>query len=262
MSFLDRLEKYKSASNSFLMPKLPVVIELELRNHKRLFKNLAKPFDENLYSVLALAGLNFSTELHGFVFGFYSNNKYFFVLRNDLTNDSVPWLNNNIQEIVSISSSILTDKIYGAQKILNLPLNFKGDLTVKASTWSAPNLAEIIQFITHGQVEAWKESVQEAAFFHCSEVFDRKKAFKLLYQKPVEEKLKILKESCNIDFHSFYDQKFQTGTGYYKIPIMDPISNTMRSKIHLDSFLPNLYYQKDFIYGILNNGIDIFRTER
>ena len=98
MKVQDRLNKYSSVFDYELPVKLPVITIISGRNFGRLTGLINKPFSEELSQCLSAALLKVMQEVDGAVFGYNFSDELILVSRNDQSHETLPWLNNKIQD--------------------------------------------------------------------------------------------------------------------------------------------------------------------
>lgn len=258
----ERQEMYKSSHDYEIMRRLPIIIHIDGRNFSKLTKNLSKPYSTHLSKVMADAMLYTITEIQGSVFGFAFADEVSIIVRNDQTIDTEPWLNNKIQQIVSSASSIFTLAFYKIASTLDLESELIGDPIFKSYVWAVPSLHEASNYIIYRQQECYKSALRLAAIHEISKKVGQKKAFDLIQGRSVEEKIDILEKYTGINFHEYYPSYFYNGIATYRTPMLiDGADETFtRNKWTINSEVPYLLNNKDFLFNILLNGKDVIRV--
>jgi tRNA(His) 5'-end guanylyltransferase len=75
----------------------------------------------------------------------------------------------------------------------------------------------------------------------------------------VDEKIELLNQECQIDFHE-YPVPFRRGAACYKIPKIIEDGN-VKNKWFVNSDLPIFTENQSFLSNIFKNGSDIFRND-
>lgn len=263
-SLAERQESYKSSYDPEIMRRLPVIISIDGRNFSKLTKNLSKPYSNLLSKVMADAMLYTITEIQGSVFGFTFGDEVSIIIRNDQSFETEPWLNNKIQQISSSASSIFTLGFYKIAFALDLESDLIGDPVFKSHVWAVPSLHEASNYIIHRQQECYKSALRLAAIHEITKKVGQKKAFDLIQGRAIEEKIDLLLKYTGINFHEYYPSYFYNGMATYRTPILvEGADETFtRNKWTINSDLPYLLENKDFLYSIFLNGKDVIRVSK
>jgi len=107
-SLKDRINQHAHKFDYELPDKLPVITIVNGRAFSKLTSLLPKPFCTELAQCFGSALLALMREIEGAIFGYAFNDEVMIISRNDQSLGTQPWLNNNVQKIASISSSIAT----------------------------------------------------------------------------------------------------------------------------------------------------------
>lgn len=257
----ERQESYKSCYDYEIIKRLPIIIHVDGRNFSKITKNLSKPYSNLLSKVMADAMLYTITEIQGSIFGFTFADEVSFIIRNDQSIETEAWLNNKIQQIVSSVSSIFTLAFYKIAFSLDLESELSGDAVFKATAWAVPNLMEVSNYIIYRQQECYKSALRLAAIYEISKKIGQKKAFELIQGKSLEEKINLLLKYTGINFHEYYPSYFYNGMATYRIPMLveNEDETFARNKWTINSEIPYIADNKDFLFNILLNGKDVIR---
>ena len=101
----ERIKKYEEAYDQKIMPRLPIIVSCGIRNFAKLSKNFPKPYCESISNILQKTLYYSIMEIEPAIFGYTFSGEISFVLKND---DETTWLNNNIQDINSTITSLLS----------------------------------------------------------------------------------------------------------------------------------------------------------
>lgn len=251
----DRFQEYKDNNNYYLMNRVPLILEVNGINFTRLTSKLAKPSYE-LINIFANTMYYAASQIQGVVFAYSFFDKIIFILRNDRSYEEQPWLNNNIQKIVSQTASLVT-RAFSNSLELSSKLDLVGDYYFIANVFAVPNLAEALNYLIINQIDYMKESVNMAVYTNLIEKFGRKTAIQMLDRKNVQERKEILKQKCDIDYDEDYTVSFKNGNSLYKVPFMT--ENGLRNKWQINFETPVFIENRDLIMNILINGNDSYK---
>src|SRR5689334_4873036 len=118
----DRYDQYSDFSEQKILPRVPLIIHLNGKNFFNLTSLLDKPFDIKLSNCFDLTMKNLCNEIEGATIGYCYNDNIVIVSRNDQNINTIPWFNNNVQKLSSISSSMGTYSFSKYSNILGLQL--------------------------------------------------------------------------------------------------------------------------------------------
>lgn len=106
--FGSRMKGYEFSYRHYLPKRLPVIIRIDGKAFHSYTKDLIKPFDENLASVMAETSKYLLENITGCKLAYYQSDEISLLLTNDDKLTTEPWFGNNIQKLVSISASLTT----------------------------------------------------------------------------------------------------------------------------------------------------------
>ena len=104
-SLRERQEIFESATDYSLSWRVPIIIRITLKSHKRLIDNLGLPYSVDFADLMSQTMLYVITNIQDALFGYYHTDEITLVLRNDKEKDTIPWHNNNLQKMVSTVAS-------------------------------------------------------------------------------------------------------------------------------------------------------------
>jgi len=250
-------EAYEEPYSFKITRKLPIVIRAKLRNYKRLIQSLEKPFSLEFSEVMDQTTLFAIGQIQDAVFGYCHNDEIIFILKN---NEQPPWLRNDIQSIVSIISSFLTDGFRQSLEIFGDNINLSGNISFEVKAWALPNLNEAVNYLIHRQDSCIKNSINRACGFELEVKVGRDKASALFRDKSYNDKEDMLLNYCGIDLYEYYPNNFIFGSAIYKIKSIKPDKLSSRNRWYVNNDIPNFINDKGFLSTILTNGADIFRA--
>jgi tRNA(His) 5'-end guanylyltransferase len=201
-------------------------------------------------------------EMDGAVFGYQQSDEITIILRNDQSLESVPWFNNRIQKIVSVSSALVTLHFNKYISSLDPQPNLVGQAIFDARLFSVPSINEAINNLIWRQQDCIRNAISSAAYAELGKKYGKKTAQKMLMGKKAHDKLILLKSECDIDFDRFYPTFYRRGIAAYRTPVITKTKDgeATRNKWILDRQIPLFIDNKNFITNILNSGHDIFRA--
>jgi tRNA(His) guanylyltransferase len=248
----DRINSYQITSDFKLLPRLPIIISVNGRGFSKLTSLLDKPYDEKLAECFLSTMLRLCSDIEGVVFAFAHNDEIVLVLRNDQHPDTLPWFDNKIQKIVSISSSIAT--VHFNQCATAVDLNLMGEGLFTSQVYVVPNIVEAINSLVFKQQHNFHTSIQFASFYELLKKYNKDEIKQMLMGLSIDERIDLLHQECEIDFN-LYPMAFRRGVGCYKVPrVSDSGSKT---KWHLNNELPIFTKDTAFLKNIFGNGVDI-----
>ncbi len=259
--FGDRFKLYEDNYDFQLMRRVPVIIRCDGKNFSRLTRKVEKPFDSILTDCMINTMFESIKEMEGALFGYQQSDEITFVLRNDQSNESLPWFKNRIQKIISTAASLATYSFNNYLNSLNIKPNLVGCALFDARVFTVPNNVEVLNNLIWRQQDCLRNAVASAAQTELKKKFGRKTALELLEKRNVKERIQLLKTECQIDFETKYPTSFRRGAAVYKVPTVSGPDATSRYKWVVSKEIPIFADDRNFIMNILNSGHDIFRLK-
>lgn len=259
-SLRERQEKYEEVSDQEMLPHLPVIIRLNIKNYKKISEELDKPYSVVFGDLMAETLLYVITSIQDAVFGFTYQDEINIVLRNDLIKDTKPWFNNNVQKIVSTVASAATLGFIESQDLIENE-EILDPALFEAKVFAVPSLPEVVNYLVLRQSYCMGNALTEAVSYELAKKIGKAKTHILLKDKSYSQKKDILLQKCGIDFIDFYPKSFYRGMAAYKEPTLVPTRNgsETKNKWLVNDSIPNFVEDKDFVLSIITNGKDIFR---
>lgn len=258
ISLGEKLEKYEKCYKLSIIDNLPIVLRIKIRNYKKVISNTKKPFDYDFYQVMSQTAMYVSSQLQDAVFTYYHNDEINIILSS--SEDQDPWLNNDIQTMVSVVASQATSGFKHSIEIWGEDLKIPSNIVFEASAWGLPSVQEVVNYIVHRQDSAIKQAINRSCWFHLEERFGREKASDLFQNKSYDDKEDLVLSHCGVDIYEFYNSYYIFGLGLYKIrEIQDSVP---RNRWYMNKELPNFIEDKEFLSAILSNKADIFRASQ
>lgn len=180
----DRMKQYENAYRIKLIRRAPKVIRLDGKAFHTFLKNAKKPFDSAVTVAMARAAKMVMSEIGGVArFAYIQSDECSIALNDALDFDTQAWFDNNLQKMVSVSSSIFTE-------IFNQEYYQEGAKRVAffdARAFSLPDLSELINYYVWRQQDATRNSIRmyAATMFshHELEGVPNDKAQEMMFQK-------------------------------------------------------------------------------
>ena len=225
MKIKERIEKYSSSTNLNIIPKVPVAFSLNINNFSRL--NLDKPFDTKFSDAVLCTMIKLCNEIEGCVFAYNFLDEIILISRNDQSNDTLPWYDNNVQKLASITASIASvefNKVYG------------DDIYFNSHVFSLPNMVECSNFISSKQHQYTQKLLNNLVHDHLQISLEESLTL------TIEDKVQLLEEK-DVHYNSF-NSILRKGCAVYRKKDRDKL------RWYLDRDVPVFLHSKDFLYSI------------
>jgi tRNA(His) 5'-end guanylyltransferase len=256
----ERISSYEGIADTRLLNKLPLIITVNGRSFNKVSSILDKPFSKEFAEAMYSAMYKASLEIEGCIFSYCYNDIITFAIRNDQSADTLPWYDNKIQKISSITSSLVT--LYFNNYSDSVDMNLMGDALFISSVYAVPNITEAINVFVYKQQEATQFSVQSACFYEFIKKYNKNEIKEMLNGASIDDKINLLKQECNIDFND-YPVAFKRGVACYKGPKIVEYEgeSILKNKWLLNSQLPIFTSDQTFLKNIFYSGNDIVRND-
>jgi tRNA(His) guanylyltransferase len=254
MKLADRMETYREAAETKLLPRLPLIMEINGRSFSKQSNLLDKPYDQKLGECLMSCMLKLCQEVEGTLFGFQHNDEIVLVARNDQTPETTPWFNNSVSKICSVVSAMAT--LHFNRCLASVELNMMGEPLFTTQVFVVPNVAEATNALVYKQQHNFHTSIQFACFYELINRYDKEAIKQMVSGLSVDERVDLLQQECGIDFHQ-YPAEFRRGVACYKVPKLEE----GKYKWTLNKDLPIFTRDQAFLSNIFKHGADIFRGE-
>jgi len=255
----NRILNYENAANFKLLSRVPLVITINGRSFSKTTSLLEKPFCHEFIHCMSSCLLKLAQEIDGCLFGYSFNDELVLVARNDQTNDTVPWFDNDVQKIASAVSSIATLQFHQFSK--SAELNLLGDAVFTANVFAVPNIMEAINVLVAKQQQAFQSAVQFSCLYELLKKYNKNDIKDMLSGTSYDEKIDLLMQECDVDFNNDYPLPFRRGVACYRAPTVVEYEGEkgMKNKWKLDAELPIFTKEHQFLGQIMKSGADIFR---
>jgi len=252
----DRIEEYQLATDYKLLNRVPIIIVLNGKNFSKITQLLDKPYDIKFAECILSTTQRLCSEIEGAVFAYQHNDEIMIIVRNDQNDNTMPWFDNKLQKICSVSSAIAT--LHFNQCADTIKLNMSGDPIFVSQTFMVPSVAEAINVLVYKQQHGFYASIQMACFYNLLNKYDNTTIKEMLVGLSIDEKIDLLRQECGIDFNTYYSSEFRRGVGCYKAPKI--IDGSMKNKWFLNHELPIFAKDQSLINNVMRLGADIFRA--
>jgi tRNA(His) guanylyltransferase len=252
----DRIDSYQDACDYKLLNRVPVIIVINGRSFSKTTSLIDKPYCSKFAECMMATTLKLCSELEGNFFAYQHSDEIVLVSRNDQNVETLPWLDNRIQKLCSISASLATLFFNGHSK--SRELNLIGESIFTSQIFVVPNVAEAINTFIYKQQNNFYTSIQFACFYELLRKYDKNTIREMLYGLTVDEKIDLLNQECDIDFNN-YSSVFRRGAACYKIPKV--VDGVMKNKWVVNTELPIFTKDQSFLSNIFRCGQDIFRAD-
>lgn len=237
-------EEYTDCFNYKLMHRTPIVIHLNGRSFRRLTSFLNKPFSKDLSNCFSVVLYKLCLEIEGCIFGYSFNDEIILILRNDQHKETVPWYDNRLQKINSVSSSLAT--LFFSKAIQEMDLLINGDAVFLSNVFNLPKISECVSYLTMYQTKNFINSLNFACEYELlKQDFDKDIVKTMLGGTSIDDRKNILLKTCNIDYMD-YPQEFRRGVAVYRF------KENEKSKWVLDNELNVFSDNQSWLFEKLN----------
>lgn len=264
MELGDRMKGYEYVTRTYLPSRMPVIIRIDGRAFHGFTRGFGKPFDQVLSTAMAETTARLLANISGCVFGYTQSDEISLLLKNDQTNNTTPWFDNNISKLLSISASMATlyfNRIFSVltgEELEGWNVDVKlANTYIKAIEKGAmfdsrafviPE-SETNNYFIWRQQDATRNSIQmvgQANFSH--------KELQYLKTNAIQDKLFTEK---GINWNDF-PTRYKRGVGVYKkeVEVISDGVSTKRSKPYIDYEIPIFTEDRDFIRCLTSKTVD------
>src|SRR5579885_1268245 len=152
-----RIDNYAGLSNYKLLPKVPIIITLNIRNANKITSLLEKPYDDRFMESLTATMVSLLHNIDGSVFGYAFNDEIVIMARNDQTIETKQWLGGSIQKMVSVISATAATHFNAYARSIGLELI---DVVFIVNVFNVPNITEAINTIISKQQQNFQLSIK------------------------------------------------------------------------------------------------------
>jgi len=254
----ERILSYQAAADLRLLPRIPLVIVINGRSFSKLTSLLDKPYSSGFAECIMSTMLRLCTDVEGAMFAYQHNDEIVVIARNDQSTESLPWFENRVQKISSITASIAT--LHFNKCATAIELNLMSEPMFACQTFVVPNIVEAINTLVCKQQNNFHTSIQSACFYELLKKYDKNTIKEMLNGLSIDERIDLLRQECGVDFNQ-YPMSFRRGSACYRIPKVTE-DGKMKNKWFVNAELPIFTKDTSFLSNLFkHDGIDIFRQE-
>src|SRR5271154_6945569 len=167
----DRIDSYQAASDYKLLARLPLIIVINGRAFSKLTQLLDKPYCAKFAECILSTMLRLCTEVEGALFGYQHNDEIVLVVRNDQNPDTVPWYDNRVQKISSVTAAMAT--MHFNDCAAKLSLNLTSDPIFTSQVFAVPTIGEAVNTLVYKQQHNFHTSIQLACIYELLKKHDK-----------------------------------------------------------------------------------------
>lgn len=104
----DRIKKYERVSRPFLTPNSPVLIRVDGKAFHTWTRHMKKPFEFDLIYAMQTATVRTARQMQGYKLGYTQSDEASFLLTDTDRLESQPWMDYNVNKLVSVTASAFT----------------------------------------------------------------------------------------------------------------------------------------------------------
>jgi len=227
----DRIKKYESACNRYLINRMPVILRLDACAAHTWTKGLNRPFDEPFNIAIGAAAKKLVEKISGAVFAYYQSDEISVLLAPYKKLTSQPWFDNRQNKVESVSASIATAEFNKLSLEVNKEqINKKGFLHFDARAFNIPR-EEVVNAFLWRQQDCTRNSIQmvgQANFSH-----------KQLQNKSCDQIQEMLFQEKDINWNDLPTYQ-KRGTAVYK-KVKEFKGQDTWVKDFADKFAPGLH---------------------
>jgi tRNA(His) 5'-end guanylyltransferase len=244
----DRMKAYEKCTEINMLTRVPIIIRVDGKNFSNWTKKnkFEKPFDLVFSEAMSFAMIEAASKIEGCKFGYTQSDEMLFILRNDQSLESVPWFNNRIQKICSITSSIVTANF-------NSYFNNKCLAYFDTRVFPVPDINETINCVIWRQNDAVKNSISCSCYYEVAKFVGKKTTRKLMHGLNQNKQQELLFSKAGINWNN-YPISLKRGICCYKIKTEKEINGIMctRSEWKNDINMVNVSTNRDWLLNILS----------
>lgn len=253
----DRISSYEEAANYKLLSRVPIVIRVNGRSFSKITSLLDKPYCAKFAECMASTMMQLCLEIEGAVFAYSFNDEIIIIARNDQNLETIPWYDNRVQKISSVTSSISTLHFSNLSNAMDLEL--MGDPVFLSNAFTVPNIVEAANTIISKQQQNFQTAIQSACLYELLKKYNKNTIKEMLAGLTSDEKIDLLLQECNVSFND-YPVAFRRGIACYRAPKI--INNDIvKNKWVINNDLPIFTQDGSFLLNIIKNGVDILRKD-
>jgi tRNA(His) guanylyltransferase len=155
----DRMKKYEDVNRVKLMRRTPVIIRLDGKAFHTWTKGLDRPHDDTFIAIMANTMKFLCENIQGAVFAYCQSDEISILLRDYDALNTEAWFDNNVQKMVSVSSSLATGMFnkLAADAFEDKPLAF-----FDSRVFTIPK-DDVVNYFVWRQQDAVRNSIRSVA---------------------------------------------------------------------------------------------------
>ena len=104
-----RMRSYKSITDAHLIPRTPVIIQIDGRAFHTFTRGFKKPFDQVLMAAMRYTAEYLCRNIQGCVLAYTQSDEINLLLIDYEKLETSPWFDNRVQKLASIAASMATN---------------------------------------------------------------------------------------------------------------------------------------------------------
>lgn len=196
MKLSKRMKGYESSSENILPSRLPIIMRLDGNSFSRLtkIKNFEKPFDDRFEEAMVFAAKEIIKYCSGSQFAYTQSDEISVLLRNDMTNNTEPFLANRTQKLTSLCAA-KASVAFNEQNFLNgIDTNAIFDCRV----FVVPP-TEVNNYFLWRQQDCFKNFVSSYAYWNLRKKYGRKQSQKMLHGLSTDERQELIFQELGVN---------------------------------------------------------------
>lgn len=118
------MRHWESLFNQVLPRRMPAIIRVDGKAFHSYCRHLKKPFDERFYNCMYRSALRVAREIQNFRLAYGQSDEVSFLMVDDATYRTEPWLGGRVNKINSVTASLMTAEFNRHAK-LELPIDLQ-----------------------------------------------------------------------------------------------------------------------------------------
>ena len=152
-------EQYENRALVLLPRRTYTIIRADGKAFHSYTRKLSRPFDSLLIQCMDWAAVTLCESIQGTNLGYVQSDEISLILTDFATKDTAAWYDNNLQKVVSVSSSIATMAFNERARELGL----HPTATFDARAFVIPDREEVMNYFVWRQQDATRNSIQSVA---------------------------------------------------------------------------------------------------
>lgn len=262
LTLQQKQQVLEESSNNIIIPRIPIIIKLEVRSFPKISRNARRPFDPGIMTLMSQTMSTLLTQVEGSIFGYQYSDKIILILKNDQSPDTEPWFNNKVQDIASVTSSIATHAFLSNFMDMENAPELDGPVLFKSTVFGTSGVSDCISYMIYRQLRCMHDSLNLVCYDVLKERFGNS-LYSYLEDKGIDDRLRLLQEE-KVDYENDYPNIIRLGIAAYLTPYLheSKAGKITKHRWFLDSKVPVFSENRDFLKTIFTTGSDIFRSGR